>query len=270
MAQSLIQASIAQNQVLFSAEGLTILALDGLYSLKSALSAYHKTKSPLRLEDAVDELRRLVLANNGRKVTKSDLLRSYDWLSIGHPAILDLDRMYKRAYGGLEQIGGIAGMSAPRTQPAPERQPESRNESDSDDSDTLVEGSLEEAINVAFAPPEEGCKPPVLKLPQLPKIQTTFAPLPNAPVEPKSAVSGRTTRPNEGRITMMFQPWGLDSSIDNVLSAGVLSPERASMRMGPVTPNGYDDISPITRGEWGFLMVGDTFKGGRMAAVETF
>jgi len=23
---------------------------------------------------------------------------------------------------------------------------------------------------------------------------------------------------------------------------------------GPMTPNGYDDISPITRGEWGFLM----------------
>jgi hypothetical protein len=27
-------------------------------------------------------------------------------------------------------------------------------------------------------------------------------------------------------------------------------------RVGPMTPNGYDDISPITRGEWGFLMFG--------------
>lgn len=31
-------------------------------------------------------------------------------------------------------------------------------------------------------------------------------------------------------------------------------------RLGPDTPNGYEDISPITRGEWGFLMVSDPFK----------
>lgn len=37
-------------------------------------------------------------------------------------------------------------------------------------------------------------------------------------------------------------------------------------RMGPTTPNGYDDISPITRGEWGFLMVSDQFKA-KTAAV---
>lgn len=31
-------------------------------------------------------------------------------------------------------------------------------------------------------------------------------------------------------------------------------------KIGPSTPNGYDDISPITRGEWGFLMVSDPFR----------
>jgi hypothetical protein len=36
-------------------------------------------------------------------------------------------------------------------------------------------------------------------------------------------------------------------------------------RVGPMTPNGYDDISPITRGEWGFLMFGK----GRTAGVGT-
>ena len=34
---------------------------------------------------------------------------------------------------------------------------------------------------------------------------------------------------------------------------------------GPMTPNGYDDISPITRGEWGFLMGA---KAGKTVAVE--
>jgi len=33
---------------------------------------------------------------------------------------------------------------------------------------------------------------------------------------------------------------------------------------GPMTPNGYDDISPITRGEWGFLMSGQP----KMARVD--
>jgi hypothetical protein len=39
---------------------------------------------------------------------------------------------------------------------------------------------------------------------------------------------------------------------------------QAQERVGPTTPNGYDDISPITRGEWGFLMFGK----GRVAGVE--
>lgn len=34
----------------------------------------------------------------------------------------------------------------------------------------------------------------------------------------------------------------------------------AGEKMGPMTPNGYEDISPVTRGEWGFLMVGESFR----------
>lgn len=43
----------------------------------------------------------------------------------------------------------------------------------------------------------------------------------------------------------------------------------SQQRLGPVTPNGYDDISPVTRGEWGFLLKNDGWKGGRSAIVET-
>jgi hypothetical protein len=38
---------------------------------------------------------------------------------------------------------------------------------------------------------------------------------------------------------------------------------------GPITPHGYDDISPVTRGEWGFLFQGDTWVKGRCVRVET-
>lgn len=41
-------------------------------------------------------------------------------------------------------------------------------------------------------------------------------------------------------------------------SSLVLPPQHDNL--GPATPNGYDDISPITRGEWGFLMVSDPFR----------
>lgn len=43
---------------------------------------------------------------------------------------------------------------------------------------------------------------------------------------------------------------------------------QSPQRLGPITPNGADDLSPITRGEWGFLMVSDPFRT-RTAAVET-
>ncbi len=51
-----------------------------------------------------------------------------------------------------------------------------------------------------------------------------------------------------------FQRWN-SVSIDSVLSPaeGPTPATEDVMRVGPMTPNGYDDISPITRGEWGFL-----------------
>lgn len=50
---------------------------------------------------------------------------------------------------------------------------------------------------------------------------------------------------------------------------GWLSPQQPTSALwnGPSTPNGYDDISPITRGEWGFLMGGGASGVGRQAGV---
>lgn len=43
-------------------------------------------------------------------------------------------------------------------------------------------------------------------------------------------------------------------------SSDVFLQTPAGEKMGPMTPNGYEDISPVTRGEWGFLMVGESFR----------
>lgn len=45
--------------------------------------------------------------------------------------------------------------------------------------------------------------------------------------------------------------------------------DRGPHKRGPRTPNGFEDITPVTKGEWCFLMVGDGWKEGRTAAVET-
>ena len=45
--------------------------------------------------------------------------------------------------------------------------------------------------------------------------------------------------------------------------------DRGPHKRGPRTPNGFEDITPVTKGEWCFLMVGDGWKDGRTAAVET-
>ncbi|KAG6026403.1 hypothetical protein E4U19_002661 [Claviceps sp. Clav32 group G5] len=119
LSSQLFTNSVIQHQVLFSSDGLTILALDRLYSLKAALASYARIKTPLRLEDAVDELRRYVLAGNGAPVTKSHLFCAYDWLNVGPGAVADLDSMYKRAYGGPDQVGAIAGIEPIARPPAP-------------------------------------------------------------------------------------------------------------------------------------------------------
>ncbi|KPM43111.1 hypothetical protein AK830_g3488 [Neonectria ditissima] len=292
LTNQLVHSSIIQNEVLFCSEGLTLVSLDRLYSLKSALSSYSKTRSHLRLEDAVDELRRIILANNGEKVTKSDILRSYDWLSVSNSALVDLDRMYRRAYGGPEKLGGISGMAGffePVIKPSSYFDSDDSDDSDDDEVETeMIELVLPTKTNVLPTTPSP--KPPLLKL------QTSFGPQKEKPalqvaqkdmakvVEEEEEDGDRTARPTD-RLLFTMHAWNTTGgTIDQVLSAhpisptvfspGVMSPNLLSpdqpTEFGPTTPNGYDDISPTTRGEWGFLMVDDAFQSGRTVAVETF
>ncbi|KAK4043998.1 hypothetical protein C8A01DRAFT_43161 [Parachaetomium inaequale] len=104
----LVLKSTAQNETLFSSERLTLVSLDHLYTFRTALQAYARTKAMCRLEDAVDELRRLFLANGRRALRKSALLAAYRWLDpINDAALADVCRMYERAYGGIERESGV-------------------------------------------------------------------------------------------------------------------------------------------------------------------
>lgn len=120
----LILKSTAQNKTLFTSERLTLLSLDHLYTFRTALQAYARTRATARLEDAVDELRRLFLANGRRALRKSTLLGAYRWLDpLNDAALADICRMYERAYGGIERESGVENDVDPTPGwPLPERQ----------------------------------------------------------------------------------------------------------------------------------------------------
>lgn len=87
---------------------MTLLALDHLYTFKSALASYSATQASSRLEDAVDELRRLVLGQGGRKLCRSVLESSFTWLGpVSKSALRDVTHMYRRAYGGISGESGV-------------------------------------------------------------------------------------------------------------------------------------------------------------------
>ncbi|KAI0420058.1 hypothetical protein F5X98DRAFT_362133 [Xylaria grammica] len=335
LSAELVRRSVQQNEVLFSAGGLTLLGLDRLYSFKAALTAYARSiaastsriQTPLsspglsnhptnpmslsptstvvdssRLEDAVDCLRRLVLSNGSRPISKADLYRSFDWMGVNSTALADVERMYKRAYGGPERRGPFELPHVPKDQ-----EHEQEHEAD-----TKRMGFIK--IETPPPPPK---MTPVLKLNT--NITTTpgvIRPKPKAvPQAPAAAIKANMNRKLRGaqefnggahgeKRNMTEEPGigfeGLEMGVEqgdncsdndrtphplrngpvmfgpngNTLSMSIdelLSPcdNRQSQRFGPRTPNGYDDISPITRGEWGFLFKGDAWTQGRTVVVET-
>lgn len=315
LSNDLVRRSIQQNEVLFSSEGLTLLGLDRLYSFKAALSAYaksiiisnqrmHTMRSPglsehpvypipptptfarpdsSRLEDAVDCLRRLVLSNGGRPLPKADLYCSFDWMAVNTAALADVEKMYRRAYGGPEQRGPF------EVPPAPNNSERRR------DHEVAAEKRAG-FVKIGTPPPPKTHTMPVLKLntnitittPQLIRPKPRAMPqVPDAKTKgPERKImmtendddedgdSDRTPHPlRDGPVMRPSMIWpGPDASsasIDQLLSPYDTA-NRQSQRLGPITPNGYDDISPITRGEWGFLFKGDTWTRGRTAVVETF
>ncbi|KAM0334255.1 hypothetical protein ACHAQA_001277 [Verticillium albo-atrum] len=287
LAAPLIRRSLVQNEVLFASEGLTLVSLDRLYTFKAALASFARTGAPLRLEDAVDELRRLVLARRGT-VTKGELVGTYRWLGLSEGALGEVDRMYRRAYGGVGRVGGIAGVGAdieesdaetiiedeadevedaPAVQVTQQQQQQQQREEEEEEEEEEAGDEFELEICMAMAPLTIG-KTPSPKVPVL-KLQTQFETKVFRPVargfapEPQPEDEDQlTARPGHGsRHNQIWSP---------VSIAEVLGDEgRAAQKLGPMTPNGYEDISPITRGEWGFLMGPGGAQSGRTAAVVT-
>lgn len=333
----LVRRSLRQNEVLFSSEGLTLLSLDRLYAFKSALAAYARTtlrskttgeSTSAGIEDAVDELRRLVLSRGGRRLDRRELYRVYEWIGVGASALGDVERMYRRAYGGAECVGAFEELQSMTSPPLTAR-PILPREAGSAQAKTEDESNLR-TIPVAMKIVKIGT-PPGGKGPAL-KLQTSFADekpattKTSASTTPESSSSESSSCCSSASSASSVASEGVESvrkadteviqfqiKIDGIeddedgditarpIAAGsmpfwntidaILQPsqkgrlqesggdavspviQRLNTRashLGPVTPNGYDDISPVTRGEWGFLFSGDGWnKSGKTAVVET-
>ncbi|ESZ91137.1 hypothetical protein SBOR_8471 [Sclerotinia borealis F-4128] len=106
--KDLIRRSLAQNRLVFTSSGLSLYTLDYLYTFKCALHTYSRSLKTEDMLSAIDELRRLVLMRDGKKVGRAEVLRCYEWLGISLSALYDVDEGYKKAYGGTMREGGIS------------------------------------------------------------------------------------------------------------------------------------------------------------------
>lgn len=128
---TLIRQSLQQNRLIHTSEGLTVLSLDRIYTLKLALARYtflsstRSTASNIQesLAAAVDELRLAVWSQRREGIEKSFLLRSYDHLPISLQALRDVNGAYTAVTGKAAPILSIAASPpltmAPPTGPLP-------------------------------------------------------------------------------------------------------------------------------------------------------
>jgi hypothetical protein len=228
----LIRRSLTQNEVLFSSEGLTLLSIDHVYTFKCHLHTYSRTLSPLDLTSAVDELRRLVLAQNGRRITKGYLMRAYDWLGISLAALVDVNDGYKIAYGGQARTGGIEVANEERTSPPPLK----------------TNFAMKDLREMGFSVGSEDKSPTT-------ETETNSS--------SSSLNSNKFDEEGSTLVEVGESAKGKDAGVDE------MRPDCGPHRRGPATPNGFEDITPVTKGEWCYLMVGDGWKEAKTAAVVT-
>ncbi|KAI9734318.1 MAG: hypothetical protein M1834_002423 [Cirrosporium novae-zelandiae] len=115
----LIRRSIIQNEILFSGEGLAILDVDNIYSLKRRLSALSFSEIPLSYEAYIDTcihlLYRISTTYGGRPLSLGYIKRAYDHLEVDDNVVLHIKEAYEKKF----RITGIA-LSKDSTSPKPE------------------------------------------------------------------------------------------------------------------------------------------------------
>jgi hypothetical protein len=221
----LIRRSLNQNSVVFSSEGLTLFSLDHVYTFKCQLHTYSRTLAQSDLTSAIEELQRLVLAQNGRRITKGYLMRAYDWLGVSLAALVDVNEGYKAVYGGAQRRGGIELQNEERRSPPPLKT--NFHPWEIQMLDGMRENPIARRKLVLWSPESAGGTP-------------------GAVVDVGESAKGRD---RDGLVRV--------------------DEDRGPHYRGPATPNTWEDVTPVTRGEWLCLMVGESWREARTVPVIT-
>lgn len=175
-------------------------------------------------------------------------MRAYDWLGVSLAALVDVNEGYKTAYGGLERCGGIEVQNEERKSPPPlqtnfamediRRMKMSLSFNTDKDEDTVEVGESAKGIDISISPRS---------------------------ASPAGSGKGKAVDKFFGNSNAVAGAGAWHGYADG----GEFQEDRGPHRRGPVTPNGFEDITPVTKGEWCYLMVGDGWKETKTAAVET-
>ncbi|KAI5812160.1 hypothetical protein BZA77DRAFT_253632 [Pyronema omphalodes] len=100
-----IYQSLLQNDIVFSSEGLTLLALDHCFALKSTLDRLSRGSWDASLDSAVEILRRMVYISRGRPMTRGYIAHSHKTIQIPDNVLLRLNAEYEAQFGQRGIVG---------------------------------------------------------------------------------------------------------------------------------------------------------------------
>lgn len=100
-----IYRTLLQNDIVFSSEGLTLLALDHCFALKSTLDRLNRGSWDASFDSAVDILRRLIYISRGRPMTRGYIRQCYSSIEIPDNTLLRLNAEYEAVYNQRGVVG---------------------------------------------------------------------------------------------------------------------------------------------------------------------
>lgn len=155
-------------------------------------------------------------------------MRAYEWLGVSLAALVDVNEGYKTAYGGFNRAGGIEVQDEERRSPPPLAA-------------LKTNFAMTEIRGMRFTTEREDESESEISSASTPALSDC------------SSVHETET------LVEVGESWrGRDSGVRE---------DRGPFTRGPVTPNGFEDITPVTKGEWCFLMIGEGWQEGRKAPV---
>lgn len=174
-------------------------------------------------------------------------MRAYAWLGVSLAALVDVDEGYKVAYGGEQRFGGIDVQNEERKSPSPL------------------------ALKTSFAPSD--FRKMKLSISYSTTSTSTSTSSNSESTSPRtsscSSSSSSAGSDDEAPVSLVSVHVGESAKGTDLRVEQGLREDRGPHRRGAVTPNGFEDITPVTKGEWCFLMVGDRWKEARTVPVTT-